>query len=525
MTRMISLSILALFAIVAAGAALTVLYMQKITGGYTQLTEFHRGEDIQRELAVSVQTVRSDLYTVRTPFAATVDSIVENMGNLRTAAGKCSGCHHTEEIAEEIQGMIAHIAGFENALSQYITAAANKERIGMLRDEALSKGNEILTHTNEMLLQASSKLEQKGTATLAEINNAKRFIYITIILTFLSAIAIAVKLIRSIKRPISELLAATQSIASGNLGHTVSYSDASDFGQLAKNFNAMSQALQVGYEKLAKEIRFRQEAERLLQKAYDEMERRVDERTIEIRQANIMLQEEIIDREAAEEKVRASLQEKELLLKEVHHRVKNNMQVISSLLSFQSDTIDDTRYRTMFLECQNRIKAMSLVHEKLYHSQDIGRIDFNSYLRSLAAGLYNFYGSNSSRISLQLDVEDVSFTIDTAIPCGLIVNELIANCLKHAFPNVENGTITVALRKAEPGEKEEDRYELDVRDNGIGLPADLNVRETTSVGLQIVRILAEHQLQGSMKVRSNGGTEFRILFRERKSSRAPAGNS
>lgn len=209
--------------------------------------------------------------------------------------------------------------------------------------------------------------------------------------------------------------------------------------------------------------------------------------------------------EQSQKRLQDSVKEKEMLLKEIHHRVKNNLQIVSSLLSLQSTYIKDEQLREIFKESQNRIKSMSLIHEKLYKSEDLTSISFSDYVRVLAHDLVRSYGA-SDRITLTIDVEDISLGIDTAIPCGLIINELVSNSLEHAFPDGREGEITVTLRSFDSG------IELIVADNGVGIPEDVDFRNTESLGLRLVTILAEDQLQGSMSLQREGGTAFRIAF-------------
>lgn len=220
------------------------------------------------------------------------------------------------------------------------------------------------------------------------------------------------------------------------------------------------------------------------------------------------------ERKLIEERMRDSLEEKEVLLREIHHRVKNNMQVISSLLNLQSGTLADRRYREMFDDSKNRIRAMALVHEKLYQTQDIAKIDINDYISSLASGLFMFYGVSASHIELSIDAADIVLGIDTAIPCGLIINELLTNALKYAFPDGRKGMIRIAVKKDEGAINSGTMYTLSVKDNGIGLQEGFDFRDSKSLGLLLVTSLAEHQLQGSMNVTRQNGTEFHIIFRD-----------
>jgi PAS domain S-box-containing protein len=217
---------------------------------------------------------------------------------------------------------------------------------------------------------------------------------------------------------------------------------------------------------------------------------------------------DISERKKAEEKIKASLREKEILLREIHHRVKNNMQIISSLHKLQSTNIKDKQAVEILQSTQNRIKSMALIHEKLYQSQDFSRVDLGEYVKSLTSQLFSSYGVNSHRIKLSTDIKDIFLDLNTAIPCGLIINELVSNSLKHAFPNDRAGEIQVAMRPLNGKE-----IELVVGDNGVGLPQELDFRKTKSLGLHLVTILTEDQLQGTIQLNKNRGTVFEIRIK------------
>jgi two-component sensor histidine kinase len=203
-----------------------------------------------------------------------------------------------------------------------------------------------------------------------------------------------------------------------------------------------------------------------------------------------------------------ALREKEVLLREIHHRVKNNLQVISSLLNLQAGSLTDRKALEMLKESQNRVRSMAMVHEHLHRSRDLSRIPFRDYVHNLCASLFSSYGIDSSRIGLRIDVDEVSFAIDTAIPCGLIIQELVSNSLKYAFPEERCGTVRISLQT----EKEHSMV-LTVADDGVGLPETVDVFETNSLGLRLVRILAS-QMDGSVECSSENGTAFRIIFRQ-----------
>ena len=228
---------------------------------------------------------------------------------------------------------------------------------------------------------------------------------------------------------------------------------------------------------------------------------RVDDRTL----FTVILRD-VTERMLNEERVRASLREKEALLKEIHHRVKNNLQVVSSLLGLQSRVVTDSETRKMFQESQDRIHSMALLHESLYQSHNLSQINFPEYIRQLAAHLFHSYGVAAERIHLQTDLDELSLHLDAAVPCGLIINELISNSLKYAFPDGREGRIRIELRGLSDGTNR-----LVVADNGIGLRADIDWVNTRSLGLRLVRTLAQ-QLGAELEVSSTAGTEVRLAF-------------
>ena len=226
----------------------------------------------------------------------------------------------------------------------------------------------------------------------------------------------------------------------------------------------------------------------------------------------VIVVRDITERRQSDEKIRTSLREKEILLREIHHRVKNNLQIISSLLNLQSKYVRDKRDLEMMRESQDRIRSMALIHEKLYKSESLADIDSREYVTDLTRELMRLYGTKSD-ITLKIEVEDVFLDIDTAIPCGLIINELVSNCLKHAFPGGKSGEITVRLRSL--GEK----TELLVSDNGVGIPEDMNPFEAESLGLRLVTILAEDQLEGDIGLDRSKGTSFYIKFKSERTTK------
>ena len=209
---------------------------------------------------------------------------------------------------------------------------------------------------------------------------------------------------------------------------------------------------------------------------------------------HLQIATDITEHKRADDELKKLLQEKDILLAEVHHRVKNNMQVIISLLGLQANEIGDEQLKTVYEESRNRIKSMSLVHEQLYRSNEFARIEFVPYIDQLATSLFNTYQIDPGRIKLSITANDVYIDLERAIPCGLLINELLTNSLKYAFPNGGKGQIWIEL------EPDNDHMALTYRDNGIGLSKDFGFEDTQSLGLQLVRMLAVHDLRGSIEL-------------------------
>ncbi|MDD5460681.1 MAG: histidine kinase dimerization/phosphoacceptor domain -containing protein [Methylococcales bacterium] len=214
---------------------------------------------------------------------------------------------------------------------------------------------------------------------------------------------------------------------------------------------------------------------------------------------------DITERKIISDNLKNALNEKEMLLKEVYHRVKNNLQVVSSLINLQARNVKNEMTADLLRQSADRIKSMALLHEKLYQSKHLARINLNEYIRSLVDHLLFGYGAQASKINVNLEVEDLFLDVDTAIPCGLIINELVSNALKHAFPDNRRGTIEISFRK------EQAEYILVIADNGVGFPADLNFEKSASLGLQLVDTLTR-QLMGQMNLEQTGGSRFMIRF-------------
>ena len=216
------------------------------------------------------------------------------------------------------------------------------------------------------------------------------------------------------------------------------------------------------------------------------------------------------DRREADRQIKAALEEKTALLAEIHHRVKNNMAVIISLLSLQEKEIKNDEDRQKFRETQSRIRSMAMVHEILYHSDDLSRIPFGEYIRKLADHLSNSYGLDQTSIGIKLDLADeITLNIEDAVPCGLLINELITNSIMHAFPDGRGGSITVSLSKG----NNEMEVMVSVRDNGVGMPEGVSMDNIKSLGMQLIRSMSQ-QLGGVMELNTENGAGFVIRFTE-----------
>jgi PAS domain S-box-containing protein len=212
-------------------------------------------------------------------------------------------------------------------------------------------------------------------------------------------------------------------------------------------------------------------------------------------------------RKQEEDLLKASLHEKEVLLKEIHHRVKNNMTVISSLLSMQSNYIQDEQSKLLFKESQNRIRSMALIHDKLYQHESLANIEFGNYISDLVRDIKRSYNHQTAFIHIDLQVDTVFMEIGKAIPCGLIINEIFSNAYKHAFKGMEEGRIQISFSKTD------DIYTLIVKDNGIGLPEGFDINTSPTLGMQLITALVE-QIHGTLEIKQNNGTTFKVSFKE-----------
>jgi len=219
---------------------------------------------------------------------------------------------------------------------------------------------------------------------------------------------------------------------------------------------------------------------------------------------------DITDRKMIDQQLQASLKEKEVLLQELHHRVKNNLQVIISMIDLQCEKIEDKQICDELYKTVDRINSMALVHNQLYKSKDFLKVDINTYINRIAQNLFVSHGVDSAKISLKIGKSDIALSLDDAISCGLIMNELITNCLKYAFPKNRKGEIRVEFGYSGDGQ-----LELRLSDDGVGMPANFDFRDSDTLGIKIVKAIAEHQLGGTVELDSTKGTKFLVRFKER----------
>jgi len=236
-----------------------------------------------------------------------------------------------------------------------------------------------------------------------------------------------------------------------------------------------------------------------------EQERRIYERTATLARSNEMLLAEIVERKRAEEVLDMSLKEKEALLRGIHHKVKDNLQLISCLIYLQSKWAVEERPQDIVQACQNRIKSMAMVHEKLSGSENLAKINLAEYVKSLVDYLFQFYNVPPGRIALDFDVDGIRIGVDTAVSCGFVINELVSNSIKHAFPKGQKGEIGIEFHPDGEG------FKMVIRDNGTGFKADH--LKANALGLQLVRTAVKH-IEGSLKIDGSRGTRLEIAFRE-----------
>lgn len=383
----------------------------------------------------------------------------EGVSNSRFAVESGGADRDTAELTELVSSQSRQSA--ERLQREFAKHQELMDRFRVLLNEDIDAAERFLDERigphfqNELLPQLDAIRKRAERESTGGIRSAERALDIAdqrrgMLLVAAAAVAVSIGLLmsRSIGKPLGTLQRAAQDIGRGCLDTRVTIRSRDEIGALAASLNQMAAELQ--------------------------------EKTVSIR-------------------------EKELLLKEVHHRVKNNLQVISSLLSLQSQEIRDPKMIRLFEESQTRVRSMALIHEQLYRSNDLARIDFAVYVQELVDNLRQGFGSAAVHVDFRLDIEPAPLVLDLAIPCGMIVNELVANAMEHAFPKDRPGEIRIAFGRKDEG------YCITVADNGAGMRKGLAAGEATSTGLKVVQALTR-QIHGKLEHACQEGTTFTIHF-------------
>ncbi|MDA3861265.1 MAG: HAMP domain-containing protein [Melioribacteraceae bacterium] len=371
---------------------------------------------------------------------------------------------------------------------------ANNEklnRIGMMTSNEFHEGE---------VFNFSSKVEfpgidwgmiNIGLNTIEYNDNKNKIMGFAVILGLVTAVLtllLAILFGKRLARPILELTNASREVAKGNYNVKCNINTGDEIELLAQTFNNMTEQIDNSHAIL---------------------EEKVKDRTENLEEINKALESEIEVRKTAEGKVQSSLEEKITLLQEIHHRVTNNLQIISSLLYLQISKSNNEDIIQVLRDSQNRVKTMGLVHEKLYKSENLAEIEFDEYIRDLSNYVSNSY--DKKEIKIIYDLEKRYLSISSSVPCGLIINELISNVMKYAFPDEvvhSNPQLNISLKFSD-----NNTYTLAIRDNGIGLPSELEIENIDSLGLKLVQNLV-NQLDGNLEIINTNGTEFVITFKE-----------
>ncbi len=271
---------------------------------------------------------------------------------------------------------------------------------------------------------------------------------------------------------------------------------------------AIQERLSQSNQKLEQEVGDRMKAQQDLKKLNENLEHIVAKRTLLLAKSNHQLKLEVLERQQAEKQLTSSLEEKEVLLKEIYHRVKNNLLVVSSLLELQTNYVEDPSIIKMLKNSQGRIHSMALVHEQLYNSHNLQEIDLSVYVKALLSKIFDSHSHHEKLIKLVVDAEKINLNLETAHSCGLIINELVTNAIEHAFEGKDKGIIWLTLQRQADGS-----IVLNIRDDGIGIAEDFDFQRAKSLGLRLVRILTR-QLEGEIEIDSSKGTCFKMTFSE-----------
>ncbi len=426
-----------------------------------------------------------------------------NYFNARKSSHKSKAIENNVEIESLIQNEAIRyviIKKQDSIIYEYNIFTAVLNNYTNLKNEQISKKWKILK-VNAPIIINNKKIGdiyigyslQQVYAKIAELRNN---IAIVSIIIFIYGTMLVYLVGMFFTKPLTRMVQTVQKISAGDLTQRAPVISNDEVGYLAQSFNKMVQTIQ--------------ETNKKLEQVNAELENRVKERTIELEKAFKTFQKQNREKEIAQNKIKSSLEEKEVLLKEIHHRVKNNLQIVSSLFFFQSKTISDPQMLEIFRDGQNRVKSMALIHEKLYQSDDLANVDFKAYVKKLAAFLFQSYGVDQNKIKFKNNVANIQLGVDQAVPCGLIINELISNSLKHGFKGRDTGIIKIDM-----GHDENNNLILKVSDNGRGMPKGLDIQKIDSLGLRLVSNLTL-QLNGKVEYFNQNGTIVKVVFQDAK---------
>jgi two-component sensor histidine kinase len=414
-------------------------------------------------------------------------------------------------VVDYLESKLLHAQLIDNRMKGYV----QNFKVLLIKDfeleQKIQSANERFDVVSRQLMSLMENLSKDAESTLRvkflQISESRKelngiFLISTIISIMILLLILSV-ISKKIIYPIRSMAGVMQEVENKNISSRFKYHGNynDEIVQLGLSFNDMLDTIQANNEELLsyqnnleKKIFELASSEKKLKNHREQLEITVQDRTSDLTVANTLL--------------KSSLNEKDSLLKEIHHRVKNNLQIISSLLKIQANQTNNAQAAALFKDSQDRITSMALIHEQLYQSKDLSNIDFGIYIRKLVDSLMQSYSQNSRRIRTDIESNSIFLGIDVAIPCGLIINELVSNSLKYAFPAAEEGVISITTRFDNKNE-----IEMVIGDNGIGIPENLDFRNTKTFGLQLITGLVGHQLAGEIEINQNEGTEFRIRFK------------
>jgi two-component sensor histidine kinase len=423
--------------------------------------------------------------------------------------------------------IIAHTDNRVQSLHSNLTS--NPEFVPIYQDPEHEHFTQGLDFDGVEVVRAAAPVNHAGWIIITELPLAEAYAYsrytalslttaiIALIILLTSIIIFLIN--RWVLKPVTSLRDGALRIGRGELNYRIADPLADEIGQVMVAFNDMAENMQARNNQLAEqaeilsgEVQQRQKAQAELMIIQAGLEQRVQDRTRELEHANRQLSIEVQERTHQEQVIQTQLNEKAVLLKEIHHRVKNNLQIVSSLLNLQSAKVSDPTTLASLRDSQYRIHSMAMIHEQLYQFEDLANVKFGAYIRNLTNYLSRSYLGDTRRISIRIECDEINLDMDRAVPCGLIVNELVSNAFKYAYPDRQSGEICVGLHEIQP-----EMIELTVADDGAGLPDGIDFHRSTSLGLRLVNNLTR-QLEGRISFDGQSGTKVTIRFPRNRQS-------